>query len=182
MSCDIFEDSAGILWFGGYYNVLTRYDRVKKEFQNYTYSEKDPNGMGSGTVRTILEHGGYLWLSLDGGGLNRLDRATGKFTKYQNDPADPGRHQREQRLRPLRGQEGQLLGRHLGLRAQPLRPGNGPLQGLHGEGRPAQQHDLRHPRGRRGPPLALHQQGLVQVRPPDPDLRQLRQEPRPPGK
>ena len=40
-------------------------------------------------MRAILEdHSGALWFATNGG-LNRLDRATGKFFRYRNDPADP---------------------------------------------------------------------------------------------
>ena len=36
-----------------------------------------------------LDRQGILWIGTFGGGLNRLDPATGEFTRYLHDPEDP---------------------------------------------------------------------------------------------
>jgi streptogramin lyase len=41
-------------------------------------------------VRSVCQDSaGMLWIGTNGGGLNRLNRLTGRFTRFVNDPADP---------------------------------------------------------------------------------------------
>ena len=49
-----------------------------------------PEGLGASGVTAILEDaGGLLWLGTYGGGLERFDPETERFTHYRHDPGDP---------------------------------------------------------------------------------------------
>jgi diguanylate cyclase (GGDEF)-like protein len=61
-----------------------------KSFTHHVPSETDTATLSDVRVRTILaDDMGGLWVGTAGGGLNRLDLATGKFTRFRNDPANP---------------------------------------------------------------------------------------------
>ena len=94
----VLEDHLGELWFATF-NGLDKYDKKTGGFIHYKSKENDPASIGQGSVFRIYEDKkGMLWIStgtLNAGKpstdciLNRYDRSTGKFTRYQNDPANP---------------------------------------------------------------------------------------------
>ena len=96
----ILEDHLGNLWVGTV-RGLDRYDRSTGKFIHYTHNDNDPNSLSGTHVRALYEdREGNLWVGCgspwpgeeswkDEGGLNRFDRATGKFTRYVHDPGDP---------------------------------------------------------------------------------------------
>lgn len=53
--------------------------------QQYKYNEKQKNGISGNIIYSIIEDGDYLWIGTRGGGLNRLNRKTDKFTVYKNE-------------------------------------------------------------------------------------------------
>jgi ligand-binding sensor domain-containing protein/signal transduction histidine kinase len=81
-----FQDSKGFLWFGTQ-DGLNKYDGY-----TFTVYRPDParNSIASGFVRSIREGPeGELWIATMGGGLDKFDPETERFTHYQFDPEDP---------------------------------------------------------------------------------------------
>ena len=80
----IYEDLEGIIWVGSSGNGLNRLDNQHGTFIHYQYDSADENSISAKYVATICEdHLGNLWVA--GGpssGLSRLDKKTGKFTRY----------------------------------------------------------------------------------------------------
>ncbi len=87
----ILKDHQGFMWFGTQ-DGLNRYDGY--EFTVYRHDETDSNSISDSYIRSLCEdHQGILWVGTSrgggGGGLNRFDPDTKKFTRYRHDPADP---------------------------------------------------------------------------------------------
>jgi ligand-binding sensor domain-containing protein len=77
----LYEDSAGQLWVGTVLG-LDGLDRATRQFHHHPAF--------SDAVSVILEdNAGHLWIGTHGGGLLRLDRATGEAVRYRHDPAAP---------------------------------------------------------------------------------------------
>lgn len=82
------QDSDGFLWIGTE-EGLNRYDGYS--FLVLKHDPGDPHSLSHSSVFSLMEDaGGSLWVGTMGGGLNRLDRKTLKFTNYKHDPRDPG--------------------------------------------------------------------------------------------
>ncbi len=59
-----------------------------KGFTHHVPSDSDPSSLGNARVRAILaDDMGALWIGTAGGGLNRLDLASGRFERFRHDPA-----------------------------------------------------------------------------------------------
>jgi PAS domain S-box-containing protein len=58
---------------------------------HYVHDPNDPTSISQGAVKVILEdHAHTLWIGMERpGSLNKFDRATGVFTRYEHDPSDP---------------------------------------------------------------------------------------------
>lgn len=82
-----YEEPDGILWIGTLEGGLKRFDRKTGNYTNYNFDPNNPknsNSLSHNFVRAIHEdRSGRLWIGTEGGGLNKLDRKTGKFTRYQ---------------------------------------------------------------------------------------------------
>tara|TARA_R110002126_G_scaffold3499_6_gene19996 strand:- start:8760 stop:12770 length:4011 start_codon:yes stop_codon:yes gene_type:complete len=82
----IMQDSKGFLWIatqGG----LHRYDG--HEFKVYRQTPFDTTSLSENWVWGMTEaSNGDIWVTTEGGGLNRLDQATGTFKKYVHNPDD----------------------------------------------------------------------------------------------
>jgi signal transduction histidine kinase/streptogramin lyase len=89
----LLQDAAGTIWVGTL-GGLDRFDPQTNGFTHYRSDPNDPTSLSSDAISTIFEDSrGVLWIgtggfSVAGAGLNRLDRATGKFTRYAHDPAN----------------------------------------------------------------------------------------------
>ena len=87
------QDAAGTIWVGTL-GGLDQFDPQTGGFTHYRSDPDDPTSLSSDAVSTLFEDSrGALWigtggLSVAGAGLNQLDRATGKFTRYTHDPAN----------------------------------------------------------------------------------------------
>ena len=83
----ILQDSRGFMWFGTE-DGLNKYDG-----HSFTVIKNDPdspNSLSSNFIQCLHEdEAGLLWIGTRGGGLNRFDRETGQFARYQHDPNDP---------------------------------------------------------------------------------------------
>jgi signal transduction histidine kinase/ligand-binding sensor domain-containing protein/AraC-like DNA-binding protein len=88
----IAEDPAGALWVAGLYGIY-RYDPVEENFIRIPFEahDRDPQGnILSKNLRGLAApNPGELWVSTDGGGVYRRDPATGAWTGFHHDPADP---------------------------------------------------------------------------------------------
>jgi len=98
----IVEDYSGNLWIGTGFG-LNFLNKATGKFKHYMSSPNDLSSLSSNLVRVIYEDNEkILWVGcgnpagqLPGvmpgdrnGGLNRFDRATGKFTRYLHDPTN----------------------------------------------------------------------------------------------
>jgi signal transduction histidine kinase/ligand-binding sensor domain-containing protein len=92
----ILVDHLGLIWLGtseGLYNL----DEKTGNFTCYSHQDNDPTSLSCNTVRALYEdHEGTIWVgtglpfdTLKEGGLNKFDRATGKFTRYMHNDNDP---------------------------------------------------------------------------------------------
>jgi ligand-binding sensor domain-containing protein/signal transduction histidine kinase len=80
-------DDQGILWIGTYSGGVNLISPLGQRFQ---WIKARRGGLSNPHVSAILEdHRGQLWIGTDPGGLNRLDRKSGVFTYYRNDPTNP---------------------------------------------------------------------------------------------
>ncbi len=95
----ILRDNEGILWIGTHQG-LDQFNPETKEFIHFRHRKDDPTSLSFNQVRIIYEDKqGTLWIgtgspyagnggSIHDGGLNRLERSTGHFSRYLNDRDD----------------------------------------------------------------------------------------------
>lgn len=78
----VYEDSQKNLWLGSIRGAFT-FNRKTREFKRYFHKAEDPDSLSADFILTIYEDKrGNLWFGTDGGGLNLLDRKSGKFTAF----------------------------------------------------------------------------------------------------
>lgn len=87
----LIEDHDGFMWFGTQ-DGLNKYDGY--HFTVYRHDAVDSNSLSDSYIRSLYEdHEGYLWVGTSrggsGGGLNKFDPESKKFTRYLHDPNDP---------------------------------------------------------------------------------------------
>jgi signal transduction histidine kinase/ligand-binding sensor domain-containing protein len=79
----ILQDSYGFIWFGTEYG-LNKYDG--HSFTVYKHNPDDLHSLSHNSVWSLFEDAaGALWVGTYGGGLNRFDRDTGQFARYDAD-------------------------------------------------------------------------------------------------
>ncbi|QTD47647.1 ligand-binding sensor domain-containing protein [Sulfidibacter corallicola] len=80
------EDRAGDIWVGTLGHGLMRLDPASKPGTPVTrrFTRRDgPGELGSDDILCVTEaRSGALWIGTNGGGLNRFDRARGRFTRF----------------------------------------------------------------------------------------------------
>jgi signal transduction histidine kinase/streptogramin lyase len=80
-------DRDGMLWVGAR-EGLYRYDGYQAT--EYRPDSTDPGSLSDVEVRGLYQaDDGALWVATLGGGVNRRDPRTGRFTQFRHDPADP---------------------------------------------------------------------------------------------
>jgi signal transduction histidine kinase/ligand-binding sensor domain-containing protein/DNA-binding response OmpR family regulator len=78
----VYVDSQNTLWVGTRMG-LNRYNRDLNNFTRFLNDPNDINSLSNNSIRTIYEdREGILWFGTLGGGLNKYDQATGKFSRY----------------------------------------------------------------------------------------------------
>lgn len=79
----VFQDSAGVMWFGTNNNGLFSFDETKRQFKHYAYDERNSNSLVNDIrVSAIVEDKQKrLWIAT-GGGLSRLDKSRQTFTNF----------------------------------------------------------------------------------------------------
>lgn len=83
----ILQDSQGFLWFGTQ-DGLNRYDGT--QFEVYRPRPGDANSLSYHVILSMAQDAqGALWIGTNGGGLNRLERETGRIVRYQHEPGNP---------------------------------------------------------------------------------------------
>jgi signal transduction histidine kinase/ligand-binding sensor domain-containing protein/DNA-binding response OmpR family regulator len=88
----IYQDMGGALWAGTSVG-LDRLDPASGTFTHYVHNPQDSGSLSGNLVFHIFEDRlGNLWAGTVGGGINRLDRRTGRFSRFQdpNNPRRPG--------------------------------------------------------------------------------------------
>ncbi|MEM6337600.1 MAG: two-component regulator propeller domain-containing protein, partial [Bacteroidota bacterium] len=84
------QDRAGAIWIGTN-GGLGRFDPATETFQHLRHDPEDPASLGHNIVRGLAEgRDGAIWAGTRGGGLNRLDPATGTFTRVPRPAAQLG--------------------------------------------------------------------------------------------
>ena len=79
----ITQDRQGYMWFAG--EGLYRYDGYR--FTTYRNEPLNPQSLGFHKAEVVYcDQKGTIWVGTHGGGLDRLDKATGLFTHYRHDP------------------------------------------------------------------------------------------------
>jgi diguanylate cyclase (GGDEF)-like protein len=84
----IFQDKGNVLWVGTF-NGVNKWNYVSDAF-NYLQVESGGTSQLSDNIVTAIEesHDDVVWVGTYGGGLNRIDMATGGTTQYRHDAAD----------------------------------------------------------------------------------------------
>ncbi|WP_320171148.1 two-component regulator propeller domain-containing protein [Maridesulfovibrio sp.] len=82
--CALYEDSAGMLWVGTKSGGLNYYNRKNDTFEHFLPEPDNPESISGKNVSCIYEDSkGRLWVGTYNG-LNRYDRASGKFKRFQH--------------------------------------------------------------------------------------------------
>ena len=80
----VYEDRAGVLWFGTFGGGVNKFDPARQKFTLFRSDPAEPIGLNSEHVWAFLEDNeGSLWIGTYTAGLNRYDPASGKWTFYQ---------------------------------------------------------------------------------------------------
>lgn len=78
----VYQDREGTIWIGTF-KGLNRFDREKEEFIRYFHNPEDSSSLSNNFVQCLYEDSqGRFWVGTLGGGLNLMDRKTGKFKSY----------------------------------------------------------------------------------------------------
>ncbi len=84
------EDPDGIIW-AGTYDGLNAIDKAKGMTRIYRNDPEDPRSISNNYVRALLcDETGALWAGTYGGGLNRMNRASGEFDRFRKSDSGQG--------------------------------------------------------------------------------------------
>ena len=81
------QDRDGLMWFGTMYG-LVKYDGAR--YTTYRHDPTDPASLSFDDIIALYQDSaGDLWIGTWGGGLNKFDPLSGRFTRYLYQPDDP---------------------------------------------------------------------------------------------
>lgn len=111
----IMEDRGGLMWLGTFAGISTYYDRPRK-FVHHHHHSGQPHSLNHNMVFALFEDSDrFIWIGTYGGGLNRFDRRSGRFTVYRHDPENPASLSNDEVLAIAQDPEGDLwIGTHRG--------------------------------------------------------------------
>ncbi len=81
---EIHRDADGIFWIGCAKGLL-RFDARTEQWKHYGHDPKDTTTIAANVVLSVTgdpRDANLLWIGLDGGGLNRLDKRTGEVLRF----------------------------------------------------------------------------------------------------
>jgi signal transduction histidine kinase/ligand-binding sensor domain-containing protein len=83
----LLQDSRGYIW-AGTQDGLNRYDGYT--FIQFRNDPANPTSISHNSISALYEDsGGYIWVGTSGGGLNRFDPLTKKFSRYLPETGNP---------------------------------------------------------------------------------------------
>ncbi|WP_238885137.1 two-component regulator propeller domain-containing protein [Clostridium sp. YIM B02551] len=83
----IYQDESGIMWIGTYNGVS--YFNPINSFNHFKKNPIDDNSLNDNEIEGFYEDNeGVLWVGTSEGGLNSMDRKTGKVNHYMYSPTD----------------------------------------------------------------------------------------------
>jgi len=89
----VYEDHTGTLWVGTLGGGLNQFVRKTEKFVHYQHDENNPHSLSHNEIywsgSLYEDSSGTLWIGTYGGGLNKFDRETKSFVRYQHDANDP---------------------------------------------------------------------------------------------
>lgn len=81
----LYESADGTIWVGTS-NGLLQFDQDSKSFSRYANNPRQAHSLSHNVVKTLhddpFQPDRYLWAGTAGGGLNRLDRKSGRFQHF----------------------------------------------------------------------------------------------------
>ncbi|WP_242482139.1 ligand-binding sensor domain-containing diguanylate cyclase [Thiocystis violacea] len=85
----IFQDEGGVLWIATAAGAAS-WNYASDAFRVYGVSNSPGSGLSNAVVTSVAAlEDGVFWVGTYGGGLNRLDTASGRVVVYRNDPSEP---------------------------------------------------------------------------------------------
>ncbi|MBV6441592.1 MAG: Sensor histidine kinase RcsC [Saprospiraceae bacterium] len=90
----LFEDAEGVIWIFGIEGLLKATPTNNTyTYKHYLLDTKDQSSLGNNLVLSVeddpIEPGRFLWIGTKGGGLNQLDKKTGKFKHFKKEQGLP---------------------------------------------------------------------------------------------
>ncbi len=83
---DILQDSDNEIWVSTYRGGLNRLRTGDTSFTQYRVSD-NRDGLTNENIFQVMEDDeGYIWMTTDGGGIFKLDKNSGKFRNFAQDP------------------------------------------------------------------------------------------------
>jgi ligand-binding sensor domain-containing protein/signal transduction histidine kinase/DNA-binding response OmpR family regulator len=80
----IYEDAAHNMWYGTYDSGVIGHNKETGEWLHFSADGKDGSISSNKVISMLDDHQGNLWIGTDGGGLNKLDLRTHKFSVFDS--------------------------------------------------------------------------------------------------
>lgn len=80
----IYEDAAHNIWYATYDSGLIGHNKDTGEWLHFSADGKDGSINSNKVISMLDDHQGNLWVGTDGGGLNKLDLRTHKFSAFDS--------------------------------------------------------------------------------------------------
>ena len=81
----IYQDKSGVFWIGSDLGLIS-FDEANGKFKKYVSNPADSTSLNNNYIKSICPDPGnperYLWIGTSGGGLNKFDKVSEKFSSY----------------------------------------------------------------------------------------------------